>query len=113
MENVAKEAGAELIEPLWGEDPVELFFEEMDTGITSLIIDVENPLAEWAGVELNRENATRFVEDCLSRNMDPLGENGEYHTLVTNSPLHESRLSYKIIEKKNYWKTRCSEGYIK
>lgn len=99
MESLAGEVGAKLLEPLWGRDPVDLFYEELESGLELLVIGAEKEVAAWLGSVVTRDNADDFVEDLKRRNMDPLGERGEYHTLVLHSPLHRSRVSYRILER--------------
>lgn len=96
MERVASEAGAELREPLWGEDPLELLHREVKAGIDTLVTGVINGLEELLGVKLNAESLEQFVGKLMERGIDPLGENGEYHTLVLNSPVHTSRLRVRV-----------------
>ncbi len=97
MERVAAEAGAKLREPLWGEDPEELLYREIEAGIRAVIIGCEERLRAWLGVEIGRENVAAFAEAAKRLGADPLGERGEYHTLVVDSPLHEKRLEYRVV----------------
>ncbi|MEN3057401.1 MAG: ATP pyrophosphatase, partial [Candidatus Methanosuratincola petrocarbonis] len=48
---------------------------------------------EWLGFTLSRENLDDFLEGI--GNADPLGENGEYHTLVLDCPLYSRRLELR------------------
>ncbi len=96
MEGVANEAGAQLREPLWGEDPLELLHREIKAGIDALVTGVINGLEELLGVKLNVESLEQFVGKLMEHSIDPLGENGEYHTLVLNSPVHTSRLRVRV-----------------
>ncbi len=96
MERVAAAAGAKLREPLWGADPEELLYREIESGIRTLIIGCESRLKDWLGVEIGLENVSVFAEHAKRLGFDPLGERGEYHTLVTRSPLHKYRLGYSV-----------------
>ncbi|MEM4763039.1 MAG: ATPase [Desulfurococcaceae archaeon] len=99
MEKLAKEVSATLIEPLWGYDPLELIYKEFESGIRSVVIGCINPLDKWLGVELTVNNISNFVEEAINLGIDPLGERGEYHTVVVHGPLHKTSMSYKVIEK--------------
>uniref|UniRef100_A0A7C5YY15 Diphthamide synthase domain-containing protein n=1 Tax=Ignisphaera aggregans TaxID=334771 RepID=A0A7C5YY15_9CREN len=45
------------------------------------------------------------MDQCKENGIDPLGEKGEYHTLVVNSPIHIKKTRYRkidIVEYDNY-----------
>ncbi|MEM0490216.1 MAG: ATPase, partial [Ignisphaera sp.] len=67
-----------------------------------LIIGCIESLSEWLGVELGKSNVDLFVEKALKIGVDPLGEKGEYHTVVLTGPLHRSTLGYKAIGSESY-----------
>jgi uncharacterized protein (TIGR00290 family) len=102
MEDVAREAGVRLIEPLWGEDPEELLYKEVESGIKPLLIGAVNKLKNWLGIEIHRDCVVTFAEYCKSVGIDPLGERGEYHTLVLTSPLHKDEVMYRRIAVEHY-----------
>ncbi len=102
MEGVAREVGATLIEPLWGLDPIELLYMELRDGVEPLIIGADKRIAGWIGEILNSKNVDSFIELAKASNVDPLGEHGEYHTLVVYGPLHRAKLSYRIINTEEY-----------
>ena len=97
MESIAKEVGAKLKEPLWGKNPEELTYEIFSNGFEVLIIGTDKKLKDWLGKELSIDNLELFLSNVKRLRLDPLGENGEYHTLVINSPLHRQRISYDVI----------------
>jgi len=97
MESIASEVGAGLDEPLWGMDPLEVLYREVESGIETVIIGSVNSLKRWLGRELNKSTVEEFVEDAKRMGIDPLGEHGEYHTLVISSPLHRSKLTYRVL----------------
>ncbi|MEM1644602.1 MAG: ATPase [Ignisphaera sp.] len=99
MEKLAKEVGATLVEPLWGYDPQELIYREFESGIRSVVIGCINPLNKWLGVELTIDNISDFVKEAVNLGIDPLGERGEYHTVVIHGPLHKTSMNYKVVEK--------------
>ena len=102
LESIANDVGAKLIEPLWGMDPEELLYKEIESGIETLVIGVDKRIEQWLVVEINKSNVKEFAESCKKVGVDPLGERGEYHTLVINSPLHRKRLQYKRVEDVEY-----------
>ncbi len=98
MESVAADAGARLREPLWGADPVELVHREAEAGIEALFIGVNEGMRGWLGRVFSRRTVDALVEHARRSGLDPLGEHGEYHTLVLSSPLHAARLDYRTVE---------------
>jgi len=98
MESVAAEAGARLREPLWGMDPVELVHQEAEAGIEALFTGADEKMRSWLGRVFSRETVDELVGYARRVGVDPLGERGEYHTLVLSSPLHIARLGYKVVE---------------
>ncbi len=98
MEELAEMAGAKLREPLWGEDPEEVLAREMEWGIESLIIGTISEADDFLCQRLNEKTYRRIGEELKRRNLDPLGERGEYHTLVLNSPLHNWRVEVEVLK---------------
>lgn len=105
MEQVAESIGAKLYEPLWGMDATELLYKEIESGIRTLIIGGDERISNWVGEVLDVENIDNFVRYTKSIGIDPLGEHGEYHTLVLQGPLHTAALQYRVIGFEEY------EGY--
>ena len=52
-----------------------------------------------------------FIKD-LPENVDPCGENGEFHTFTFDGPIFKSRVDFEIgeIVKKTYPKPQTDEG---
>ncbi|MCD6592962.1 diphthine--ammonia ligase [Candidatus Bathyarchaeota archaeon] len=99
LEKICNEADVNLLEPLFGRDTTKLFKEIFNSGFKAVIIGVDNRCLgeEWLGFTLDKETAARFLSRV--RRVDPLGENGEYHTLVTDCPLYPKPLKIKSAKK--------------
>ncbi len=84
-EERVRAAGLAHIEPLWGEAPGRLVREVLARGYTAVLacIDAEKAEPSWLGQPLTED----IVVACEQRGIDPGGEYGEYHTLVTDGPL--------------------------
>jgi len=82
---LCEKVGLELIEPLYNRDTLELLLKYAEIGLDFLIIGIRrNSLShEWLGKTITRENFENFLTEVLSNGIDPCGEYGEYHTLVT------------------------------
>jgi len=102
MERLAKEVGASLIEPLWGLDSVEVLYKEVEVGIKSLIIGCREGLSRWLGKCIDRNNVDDFIYETRKHCYDPLGEHGEYHTIVVDGPLHVSPLKFRSVDVEDY-----------
>ena len=92
MEWVAGEAGARLLEPLWGRDPEDLLYEIVEAGVEAVVVGAREGLERLLGLRLSRGTARLVAGEAERLGFDPLGERGEYHTLVTNSPVHQAPL---------------------
>ena len=73
--------------PLWKKDTRELVQLVEQTGIEAIIVCVSE---KYLSKEfLGRKIDTSFLND-LPQNVDPCGENGEFHTFVYNAPFFSS-----------------------
>lgn len=75
--------GIEAIFPLWGRPTPEVAHEMVDRGLQAVItcVDPQQAPREIAG----RRFDAQFLRD-LPASVDPCGENGEFHTFVTDGP---------------------------
>jgi diphthine-ammonia ligase len=85
--------GLSAVEPLFGSSTEALFLEWVDSGADAMIVTARHgPLDEtWLGRSLCRG----MLEEFRTLGVDPCGERGEYHTVVTNSPLFREPLDVK------------------
>ncbi len=100
LQNIAKEVGATLKEPLWNMNSSELLHKEIEYGIEARIIGAIHGLGELLGKILKQESFEELVKYITGKKADVLGENGEYHTIVEYSPIHIARLKYNIVRKR-------------
>jgi diphthine-ammonia ligase len=95
LERVCAEVGLEPIRPLWQGNTVKLFEEFVAAGFHATVVRTRLDVlgVEWLGRDLN--NA--FLSDIRKiKGVDPCGEGGEYHTVVTDGPVFKSRI--KLLE---------------
>ncbi len=109
MEKVARESGAELREPLWGMDPLEVLVEEMKYGIEAQIIGVIHGLEDLLGRRLTQTSFEEIARMLEKRGYDVLGERGEYHTIVEYSPRHSGRLNHRVVGERTTGRGRILE----
>lgn len=100
LRDVCKKTGLELIEPIYGRDTTELFHEIFGLGFKALIsgVNLKYLNEEWLGFLMSEESGAGFLSKI--GNVDPLGENGEFHTLVLECPLYNKPFKVKSFKKK-------------
>ena len=104
VERICGDLGIQAIEPLWGRDPEELLQEFVDAGFQAVIVAANAEFfdADWIGRKVDKD----FLKYLQGKNIDPCGENGEYHTLVTGGPLFKKAITItrsKTVRKNGYW----------
>jgi uncharacterized protein (TIGR00290 family) len=84
-ERMCEASGLTAVEPLWGESTDALFDEWIASGAEALIVTARAKFLDqtWLGRGLSADMAPEFAR----LGVDPCGERGEYHTVVTRSPL--------------------------
>lgn len=98
LERVCKETGMKPIRPLWRRNTRQILDEFIELGFKATVVRVNLGLL---GEEfLGRSLDTEFLSELARlENIDPCGERGEYHTLVTDGPLFNNRI--EILETRN------------
>ena len=83
-ERVCAERGLTPVMPLWGEPTLSLAQEFIARGGEARFVTVRPPLLDesWLGLTLDAAALERFQ----AIGVDPCGELGEYHTVVTACP---------------------------
>jgi len=101
---VCSDLGIEAIEPLWGKNTEEILSGFIEKGFEAVIISAKSDQIDedWIGRRVDKA----FMEYLKGKNIDICGENGEYHTLVTNGPIFKRQIQLiesKVISRDNYW----------
>ena len=81
--------------PLWKRDTTELIHEFIDLGFKTVLVCVKSELLDksFAGRVIDKD----FLKD-LPKNVDPCGENGEFHTFVYDGPIFKKPIPIEIGE---------------
>jgi uncharacterized protein (TIGR00290 family) len=100
LKNICGKIGLELLEPLYKRDTSEVFDEIFSLGFKALItgVKLEDMGEDWLGFVISEETSAEFLSKIGS--VDPLGENGEFHTLVIECPLYKKSFKIESFEKK-------------
>ncbi len=82
--------------PIWKRDTTELMHEFLDLGFKTIVVCVKAELLDesFAGRIIDKD----FLKD-LPKNIDPCGENGEFHTFVFDGPMFKSSVTFQTGEK--------------
>lgn len=95
-EKQLNELGIECIFPLWKRDSKTLIREFLNLGFRAIVICIKSELLDQSFV--GREIDEKFLED-LPANVDPCGENGEFHTFCFDGPIFKNPIRFKVGEK--------------
>src|SRR5262245_61139851 len=95
-ENFLKRIGMKGVFPLWKKNTTALAKQFIDSGFRAIIIcvDTQKMLQDFAGCEFNYE-----LLNALPKNVDPCGENGEFHTFVYDGPIFKEPLKIETGKK--------------
>ena len=93
--NKLKEIGVEAVFPLWKKDTKQLVHDFIDLGFKTLVVctDLSKLGKEFIGKTITKEWIASLPE-----NVDPCGENGEFHTFVYDGPLFSAPVQFEIKE---------------
>ena len=102
--------GVKQYAPLFGKDPLMGLEEIQQLGFKCLIIEVDTALGaskDWLGRIIDQNIIGEIRQRVAEKKINPIGEWGEYHTLVVDCPIYKKQI---IIEKdKTEWKD--TKGY--
>jgi len=90
-ENLSK-IGMKGIFPIWKRDTTELAYTFIDLGFKAVITCVDSNVLDK--IFVGRIFDEQFLSE-LPSDVDPCGENGEFHTFVYEGPIFQERILYK------------------
>lgn len=91
LERICQETDMKPIKPLWHRDPKTILEEFLALGFKARIVRVKLDLLghEYLGRDLDKKLQAELTK---LDNVDPCGERGEFHTIVTDGPLFKKRI---------------------
>jgi uncharacterized protein (TIGR00290 family) len=99
----------EAVFPLWKKDTTHLINEFLELGFKTIVTCVNETYLDksFAGRIIDES----FIRD-LPKNVDPCGENGEFHTFTFDGPIFKNPIQFEIgeIVKKTYPKPKTDEN---
>lgn len=95
--------GMEARFPLWGRDRKLLLQQLLARGFKAYISCVKGPslTQEWVGRRLEKSTIAELENLCERIGMDLCGEQGEYHTLVTDGPAFAREIAIESYSRRN------------
>ena len=104
VEGVCDELGIEVVEPLWGKSTDDVIDQFLGAGFKAVIVAAKASMIdeEWLGKQVDSD----FIAYLSSKNIDPCGESGEYHTVVVDGPLFKRKIEIiesRTIKRDRYW----------
>jgi len=103
-ERLSERAGLVAVEPLFGIPTSEVARSFVRSGARATLVAVNASRLDeaWLGTELSDEAIDRLI----ALGVDPCGEEGEYHTFVTDSPSFAQPVAVRrgeIVQVRGYW----------
>lgn len=100
-----------LYSPLFGKNPIIALSEMLHLGFKMLVIEVNTNFGSpksWLGRELDEDLLEEIKKLEADKKINPIGEWGEYHTVVLDCPIFKQRIN--VVKSKVVWKG--SKGYL-
>ena len=97
--------------PLWGKNPFTALDEMKQLGFRMLIIEVDTAMGSnknWLGNEIDDNMLNELKQLEKNQKINPIGEWGEYHTIVLDCPIYKKRIN--ILKSEIIWKN--SKGFV-
>jgi len=103
-ERLSQRAGLTAVEPLFGIPTSEVARSFVRSGARATLVAVNASRldATWLGTQLSDEAIDRLI----ALGVDPCGEEGEYHTFVTDSPSFAQPVAVQpgeVVQVRGYW----------
>jgi uncharacterized protein (TIGR00290 family) len=101
LNRVCGEMGLKPIRPLWLGDTKQIFLDYITAGFKATVVrtNLAKLGVEWLGRVLDQQ----FYADLLKLgNIDPCGEGGEYHTVVTDGPCFKKKIEILETQKHKF-----------
>ena len=85
--------GLKIIFPLWKRDSLALVKEFIALGYKTIVVCAREDLKDFCGRVIDQS----FLDD-LPKDVDPCGENGEFHTFVFDGPIFNEPINFTLGE---------------
>ena len=106
VDRICRDLDIDLLLPLWRQKSEKILTKIIDSGFEVFIVSIKDSLLsrEWLGRRIDE----KFINDLRNVNasLDPCGENGEFHTIVTDGPIFKKKILISgsdVILRDGYW----------
>ena len=105
IEKVSADLGLGVLTPLWGRRSEDILEEFIRDGFVATVVSAQADTFDksWIGRRIDQE----FLHDIKGiKGIDVCGENGEYHTLVTDGPIFKKKVEIgetRVVYKESQW----------
>ena len=110
IDRICQELHLKPIAPLWKEEPVKLLKEMIDLGFHTIIVGVYaygfDP--SWLGRKIDPATLYDLLELNRTLQISPVGDGGEYETLVLDAPFFKKKI--KLLRTERIWENHS--GYL-
>jgi len=98
LARILKEIGLVAVKPLWMGDTKQIYLDYLKSGLKATVVRTNRELSlDWLGRVLDQQ----FYDDIQKLpGVDPCGEGGEYHTVITDGPDFTQKVEIIEAEKK-------------
>jgi len=94
-ERLSSSCGLTAVEPLWKQSTIELYREFIASGSRAQIVTVRTSRLDESF--LGRDLVEELLDEFRARDVDPCGEHGEYHTVVTACPAFAEPIKLRAV----------------
>ncbi|MFQ5838734.1 MAG: diphthine--ammonia ligase [Thermoplasmata archaeon] len=103
VNDVCEEMGLWVYSPMWRKDPSRLLLEYVEAGFQIMVVGVsaEGLNESWLGRIIDPEACNEILELGERYGVHPVGEGGEFETLVLDGPNFSARL--EVVEAEKVW----------
>jgi len=110
IDKICRELNLKSIAPLWQEDSIQLLKEIINLNFEVVIIGVyaHGFDESWLGRKINRATLNALIELNDKYQISPVGDGGEYETLVLDAPFFKKRI--RLLRTERIWENQS--GYL-
>ncbi len=106
VDRICRDLEIDLLLPLWQRDSKKIISDIIDAGFEVIIVSARDCLMgrEWLDRRIDGEFIGELSE--FNESIDSCGENGQFHTLVTDGPIFDQKISTARSERAlrdGYW----------
>jgi len=96
VKNICNRSGLKAYHPLWKKPKRKVLEEFVDAGFKAIIIVVKDGVLDkkYLGKVIDKN----LIKEFGKIGIDPAGENGEYHSVVTGGPIFNNEIDYELEE---------------